>query len=491
MNTQLLDYVINNIAENDIPKFISYALYFNFDAGKELAEGLHLTNINMWEPNAVDDVLDPIFFFQKYQFSIEDILLSDAWNKFLMSTITEDGVAMVRAMKEFGHPKNIMLLIRACYRYGHPIMEDYVYDVILDLYTSTFQNLAFLKEQAYDDDIYDGVLSALLEIYNIIPNETQSQEYIEYRDMLDQEKSTSIRPVEEVEEVFNFLKTGQYDKVLFSLKMDGVNTKKCYKDGKFLVGLSRGRSSKSLDYTNTLKSIVPETIDTNSSVIKITSEALVDDAYLDVLRTKYPDKNFKTSKSSAMSMLRAYDSYATEDFKHLKIYSFDGEGIGANKIEIYNNLEKLGFTTPYHFVINRMEIPDDINLFEEWLTDNIIEPMFKKQNELNVSADGVVCEKIGIELSDRKDQYSDSSIAIKFSHWAATTYTSIVKNIIVEQKRINASIVLEIEPVITHDGNTATRVSGGSLALLIANNISIGSKIQFRRKSSAYNVLVL
>ena len=45
--------------------------------------------------------------------------------------------------------------------------------------------------------------------------------------------------------------------------------------------------------------------------------------------------------------------------------------------------------------------------------------------------------------------------------------------------------------MITNDGNIATRVNGGSLAILINNGIKIGSVIQFERKSSAYNVLVL
>ena len=125
------------------------------------------------------------------------------------------------------------------------------------------------------------------------------------------------------------------------------------------------------------------------------------------------------------------------------------------------------------------------------MENKILTPLKEIQERLKLPSDGVVCEKIGLDVSTRKDQYSDSSIAIKFSHWASGVYTSVVKNIIMEQKRVNASFVLEIDPVVTSDGNVATRVNGSSLSILVKHGIVVGSTINFMRKSSAYNVLVL
>ena len=105
-------------------------------------------------------------------------------------------------------------------------------------------------------------------------------------------------------------------------------------------------------------------------------------------------------------------------------------------------------------------------------------------------SDGVVCEKIQVSFGDRKDQYSDANVAIKYEQWKSPQYTGIVEKIIFEQKRVHASIVLQIKPVVTQDLNIARRVSVGSPAILFENKILPGSEITFKRKSQAINVLV-
>ena len=68
------------------------------------------------------------------------------------------------------------------------------------------------------------------------------------------------------------------------------------------------------------------------------------------------------------------------------------------------------------------------------------------------------------------------------------TYQSIVTRIIFEQRRVEASIVLEVEPVVMRDHNTATRVGVGSPDILIRDDVRLGDTIEFERKSEAYNV---
>lgn len=125
-----------------------------------------------------------------------------------------------------------------------------------------------------------------------------------------------------------------------------------------------------------------------------------------------------------------------------------------------------------------------------WLKENILDVLWKKGEELEIPSDGVVCEKIQANLSDRKDQYSDSNIALKYEQWKSAQYTGIVEKILFEQRRVNASVVLQIKPVNTKDFNVARRVSVGSPNILISNKILQGSEIKFERKSQAINVLV-
>lgn len=489
MNQDFIDFVLNNMSYEDRKELYSYISFFTPHLRNDFLNSFPDAKCSEWTPNELSDIVQPLAFYKKFGISLCSILNSSNWCDYLDSMIDQDYSNILKALGTFRTRKNELYVIRAGYRYGYPLVDDDIYDIILSLYTTAFEELSFFKEQAYDDDKYDQLIKDVLKTYGIL-SEYKITLDTELMASMDQEKSTSILPIDNYEAVFNFLSGTGFEKILFSLKIDGVNTKKGYKDGIYAAGLSRGRSSEGLDYTAALYRVSPQKISTTSHFTTVTSEAFVEQDYLDVLRNKYPDKKFKTSKSSAISLLRNPSNYDDEDLKHLKILSFDSDGLGVNKLEIYDNLVKHGFNVPPHIVIDKKDIPHNLPEFNIWL-DNILESMHEKQLSLNLPSDGVVCEKIGLATETRKDQYSDSSIAIKFSFWAAQYYTSVVRNIILEQRRVNASIVLEIDPVVTCDGNVATRVNGGSLSLLISNGIKIDTEIKFMRKSSAYNVLVL
>ena len=101
------------------------------------------------------------------------------------------------------------------------------------------------------------------------------------------------------------LRSNQLDFVA-SLKMDGVNTKMLYQNGRFALSLSRGRNAgDSFDYTDNSAKVMPERMDFNLSLAKVTGESYVVAEGLEYLRQKYhkPD-GYVTSKSAAISMLR-------------------------------------------------------------------------------------------------------------------------------------------------------------------------------------------
>ena len=122
------------------------------------------------------------------------------------------------------------------------------------------------------------------------------------------------------------------------------------------------------------------------------------------------------------------------------------------------------------------------------MNTHVLDPLYEQGNKLGIGSDGVVMYLLADINTERKDKYSDSNIAIKYGHWAAATYVSRVTGIVFEQRRVEASIVLEIEPCLTRDMNTATRVGVGSPDILIRDGIRIGDEIVFERKSEAYNV---
>lgn len=66
----------------------------------------------------------------------------------------------------------------------------------------------------------------------------------------------------------------------------------------------------------------------------------------------------------------------------------------------------------------------------------------------------------------------------------------VVKNIVIEQQAVNASVVIEIEPIRTEDNVVARRVQTYNVSYLVDNNIYIGAPVYFIRNSEAISVLL-
>ena len=387
MDKNFIDIVSNNMSDQDRKLLYSYLSFFQPALKEEFLKIFPNAICDEWEPNAVADVVKPLMFFKHFGISLKSILNSVAWSMLLDDLLDKKYTNILKALGPLRTRENELYIIRAGYRYGHPLVDDDTYDILLSLYVNTFNNLIFFKEQAYDDDIYDQLIIQVLKSFGIFEEYKVSLDK-EVMDFMNREKSTSILPVSTYDEVYQFLSDTNIEKILFSLKIDGVNTKKGYKDGIFTAGLSRGRSSDSLDYTAALHHIIPNKISTLYHLITVTSEAYVEPDYLEILRNKYPKKQFKTSKSSAISLLRNPSNYDKEDLKHLKVLSFDSDGLGSDKLEIYSNLTKQGFTVPPNIIVDKKDIPLDFQEFIVWL-NKILDEIHEQQLLLNLPADGV------------------------------------------------------------------------------------------------------
>ena len=75
-----------------------------------------------------------------------------------------------------------------------------------------------------------------------------------------------------------------------------------------------------------------------------------------------------------------------------------------------------------------------------------------------------------------KDQYVSRQLALKFDHWGYACYEGIIKSIRIEQRRVNKSVRIEIEPVKTRDGNNATVINSFNPSIIIENDLYIGKK---------------
>ena len=277
--------------------------------------------------------------------------------------------------------------------------------------------------------------------------------------------------------------------IMTSLKMDGVNTKTLFKDGKFVLALSRGRSGNGFDYTDNLSRIFPHSINTTVSELKVTGESYVTQEGLPILREIYKADGYKTNKSAAISLLRV--AHDDEVYKYLRTRVFAAEGLATTLDETFEILEENGFTTVPHKLIRWEEIPSDFEEFTIWLKSEVFDYLKDEQNKEAMPADGVVLEVNDLLWSgEQHNQYVTRQLACKFEYWAFDYYKAKVKRVIYTQKRVVGSFRIEIEPMITNDQCNATFVNAFSPRILIDNGIREGSEIYFERNSGAVNILL-
>lgn len=343
-------------------------------------------------------------------------------------------------------------------------------------------------ERTYDDDPipYDLLKEVGIKPVEIISRKDRAGLYAQ----LDEEKSLSIESVTSYEEVFPFFlncRNMQKD-ITMSLKMDGINTKMLYQNDKFGVAVSRARSGDGFDFTDTLANIIPLNINTGKQELKITGESYVMPDGLQVLRDKYDNKKYKTSKSAAISMLRV--KHDAEDYKYLRTKIFSVEGLCDSLYETYSLLRTLGFDSVPFLLVKWQDIPNNLAEFTVFLKEKF-EQLRKWQEEENIPADGVVCAIDDLLWNDTiTNQYSNKQIACKFEYWKFDVYKARVTEIVTEQRRVNVSVKVKIETMTTSDDCEARVINSFNPAILVANDIRVGTEIYFERNSGAVNILI-
>lgn len=379
------------------------------------------------------------------------------------------------------------IIARFTYRMGAPILSDPQYDQL----EREIKEDGLLQEyttRTYDDDPIPYDLIERLGLGHLLQDLMSVSKYSKY---LDSTKSLSIQPVTEIRDVWDFVRThlNQHQNMCdfnLSLKMDGVNSKALYIDGRLEICVSRGRGGNGIDYTKCAVNVLPHNIDTDVDNVIIYTEAFVPEAYLQYFRKKY-GKEYKTPKSAAITMLRV--QHDKEDYKYLKMIAIDIDGPDFKcKEEKYEYMKKLGFLVAPNVKLPSEVFTDDYDEFVK--TINFSCDRFYEGTK-GIPSDGLV-----LEVSDQtidyevNNQYCSKNIALKINQWSFTVYNAIVEDIVIEQQRVNASLRIKIKTIKTDDLCEATWVNGYNPDIIISNGINIGSKIQFERNSGAINCLV-
>ncbi len=212
--------------------------------------------------------------------------------------------------------------------------------------------------------------------------------------------------------ILNYLNKKNDYKIEYSAepKIDGISASLSYKDGKFLIGLSRGDGKEGEDITANLKTIsdIPKTISDKDfpKDIDIRGEIFIQNS--DFLKLK--DK-FANPRNAASGSLRQKNP---DDTKKIPLkfiaYTFGYEtGLNINlQSEYLNKLKKWGFKiNPLNKVITGVD-----NLMLNY------EQIENKRNKLDFDIDGIVYKINSFEIQKRLGSVSNAprwAIAHKFS----------------------------------------------------------------------------
>lgn len=380
-------------------------------------------------------------------------------------------------------------LSRFCYKVGEDLIDDSAYRLVEEVIKEG--NLSPLVDQTYDDD---ETPYELLEEFNLVHliYSGEQEGFSEYEQVLSSDKSMSIKPLDNYDDVFEFFNSVRGNDLFASAKVNGCSSRSVYKGGEFKLALTRGRkdNSRPINITRNSSRVLPNRFVDDCSETKVVyGEFAVDEDRYALVPRVNKGNPFTSSRMAALSMLRV--DVPSEWYKDLKMYAFNADGLSDTLEGTFRELEQSGFTTPPSFVIKDEEIPEDLELFRTWLKDKVLNPLYLECKGKNIPTDGVV-----IEVNDRNyvgtinNQYVSKNCALKLEYWSHKYYMGVVKNIVIEQQAVNASVVIEIEPIRTEDNVVARRVQTYNVSYLVDNNIYIGAPVYFIRNSEAISVLL-
>ena len=256
-------------------------------------------------------------------------------------------------------------------------------------------------------------------------------------------------------------------------KIDGLSAILRYKDGKFVLGATRGNGRIGEDVTKNLKTIrsIPLKLQRETD-IELRGEVFIrkdDFARLNKKRLEEGKEPFANPRNAAAGSIRQLDpSIAASrplSFLPYTLVSYDQIGLDTH-LEALDLIKELGFKV--NWFQKAENIDEVIEICQEW-TD--------KRENIPYEIDGIVVKANDFSIREELGATAKSprwAIAYKFP---AQKKTTIVKDIIVSVGRTGAlTPTAELEPV-EIDGSTVSRATLHNEDELKRKDVRIGDKV--------------
>ena len=350
---------------------------------------------------------------------------------------------------------------------GEPLVEDAIYDRLVQLLTIVRSNSPVLQELWSKDDEVVG----------------------SYNKLLEENPMVSILTVKswEDEAIKQFIhrmpSTASY---LASYKINGHGIRVVYKDGYLVEATTRGRSTNGRDITEHVKLILSEYHEelADYGLVEIRGELALKLSNLEKAREFTP--TLKSAFSAVSSLIKPS---ATEeevqllDFLAYGVY-IDGFDF-SSKEDVFNHLVGWGFTTTDFISLEEIDKEDLLENMKE-----VVRTLESGYEDFGYFCDGVVFEVSDGDVRSYLEgdgKYHNYNLALKVDSWSQDIYTGYIKNITWKRGKFKLNPVAVVvedlnsdEGVLTVQGNRVKNVPLYNPKNILVLGAYLGTPLSFK-----------
>lgn len=348
-----------------------------------------------------------------------------------------------------------------------PLVEDAIYDKLVQLLTKVKSDSPVLQELWSKDSDVVGSYNQLLEenpMVSILTVKSWNDENIS-------------RFIERMPESASYIA---------SYKINGHGIRVVYKDGYLVEATTRGRSTNGRDITDHLKVILGEYKEelADEGLVEIRGELALKLDNLDKAREFTP--GLKSAFSAVSSLIKpsaSSEELALLDFLTYGVYIEDFDF--SSKEEVFQQLAEWGFQTTDYFVLEDISSKDLFGTMQE-----VVESLESSYEEFGYFCDGVVFEVSDGDVRDYlkgSGKYHDYNLALKVNSWSQDIYTGYIQEIVWKQGKFKLNPVAVVtesqdsdEGVLTVQGNRVKNIPLYNPKNIVVLDAYIGEPLSFK-----------
>ena len=350
---------------------------------------------------------------------------------------------------------------------GEPLVEDAIYDKLVQLLTQVRSDSPVLQELWSEDDEVVGSYNKLLEenpMVSILTVKSWNDDAI-------------TQFIQRMPETANYLA---------SYKINGHGIRVVYNDGNLVEATTRGRSTNGRNITEHVKIILGDYNEALSEygLVEIRGELALKLSNLDKAREFTP--GLKSAFSAVSSLIKpsaTKEEVELLDFLTYGVYIEDYDF--SSKEEVFSQLSEWGFETTEYISLEDISKDDLLENMKE-----VVSALESNYEEFGYFCDGVVFEVSDGDVRsylEGEGKYHDYNLALKVDSWSQDIYTGYIKEVTWKRGKFKLNPVAVVvedlnsnEGVLTVQGNRVKNIPLYNPKNILILKAYIGSPLSFK-----------